>query len=353
MKKRNSIAWKITGKLCLWMLILVVGVSVFFFNFTLKTMSALYAENFHNKMLITYEYTRRVLSDVYVSVTNNIFYIENSLDKPDGHIDVMERIVRHGTRVHSCGINFIADYYPQKGHKYCPFAWRNPANREEIKKEEKGDADFDYLESDWFRTVIDGDTAKWSDPFYDGYDNKTALAAYMVPIHDTNGKAIAVLGADISLDWLTEKLAETDSAYNATGMIASDVLGLKSQSFIINRDGRFMTHPVGSHVMKGVFYNYIKPVGNLDIEVLAEKLRTGTVSEKESEIKYLFEDQECYLFFTPLKYTDWMMVSVVPCQSIDMLGITYGLEIIGVLLLAMLTFILLNFYFVRRGTRTL
>ena len=97
MKKSNSIAWKITGKLCLWMLILVVGVSVFFFNFTLKTMSALYAENFHNKMLITYEYTRRVLSDVYVSVTNNIFYIENSLDKPDGHIDVMERIVRHGT----------------------------------------------------------------------------------------------------------------------------------------------------------------------------------------------------------------------------------------------------------------
>ena len=209
------------------------------------------------------------------------------------------------------------------------------------------------MESDWFRTVIDGDTAKWSDPFYDGYDNKTALAAYMVPIHDTNGKAIAVLGADISLDWLTEKLAETDSAYNATGMIASDVLGLKSQSFIINRDGRFMTHPVGSHVMKGVFYNYIKPVGDLDIEVLAEKLRTGTVSEKESEMKYLFEDQECYLFFTPLKYTDWMMVSVVPCQSIDMLGITYGFEIIGVLILAMLTIILVNFYFVRRGTRTL
>ena len=113
MKKSNSIAWKITGKLCLWMLIIVIGVSVFFFNFTLKTMSALYAENFHNK--------------------------------------------------------------------------------------------------------IDGDTAKWSDPFYDGYDNKTALAAYMVPIHDTNGKAIAVLGAYISLDWLTEKLAETDSAYNATG----------------------------------------------------------------------------------------------------------------------------------------
>lgn len=64
-------------------------------------------------------------------------------------------------------------------------------------------------------------------------------------------------------------------------MIASDVLGLKSQNFIINRDGRFMTHPVGSHVMKGVFYNYIKPVGDLDIEVLAEKLRTGTVSVRK------------------------------------------------------------------------
>lgn len=346
-EKGHLLAWKITGKLAIWMLLIVAGVSYFFFNYSLKTIKSLYAEIFHNKMLITYEYTRRVLSDVYVSVTNNVYYLEHDLDNPDNHKYVMERIVRSGTRVHSCGINFIADYYPKKGHKFCPFAWRNPTNREEINIEEKGDADFDYLDAEWFRSVIDGDTCKWSEPFYDGYDNKTTLAAYMVPIHDSKGKAIAVLGADVSLDWLTQKLAETDSTYNATGYV-SDANGLKSQSYIINRNGTFITHPIGSRVMEGVFFNHLKGTGDFDIELLIEKMKNGTVSEKESEKKFLFYGQESYLFFTPLKYTDWMMVTVVPCRTIDMLGITYGFQIIVVLLLAMLSILILNFLFIWR-----
>ena len=100
----------------------------------------------------------------------------------------MKRIVQNGNRIHSCGMNFVRGYYPQKGNRYCPFAWRNPKNRNEIFTDEKGDHDFDYLQQRWFKAVVEGDTAEWSDPFYDGYDNTTALAAYMVPIHDRTGQ---------------------------------------------------------------------------------------------------------------------------------------------------------------------
>ena len=148
-------------------------------------------------------------------------------------------------------------------------------------------------------------------------------------------------------DWLTQKLAETDSTYNATGYV-SDANGLKSQSYIINRNGTFITHPIGSRVMEGVFFNHLKGTGDFDIELLIEKMKNGTVSEKESEKKFLFYGQESYLFFTPLKYTDWMMVTVVPCRTIDMLGITYGFQIIVVLLLAMLSILILNFLFIWR-----
>lgn len=348
MKKTKTIARRITGRLLILTLVLVVCASLFFYHFTLKTVIELYAENFHTKMLINYEYTRRVLSDVYVSVTNNVYYIEHTLDKPEGQKDVMERIVRHGTRVHSCGMNFIKDFYPQKGQKYCPFAWRNPYNPDEILTEIKGDHDYDYLDDRWFREVIEGDTAKWSEPFYDGYDNKTALAAYMVPIHDAEERPVAVLGADISLDWLTKKLAETDSAYNARSSFATKVLGLKSESFIINHDGTFITHPEGEHLIKGVFYKLIKPRGNSDIERLAEKMKAGQMSENESDARYLFNGQESYLFYTPVKYTDWMMVSIVPCNSIDMLAITYGIEIIAIAFLAMLLLVLICHYFLIR-----
>lgn len=97
-------------------------------------------------------------------------YIEQTLDQPEGQKSIMERIVRNGNRVHSCGMNFIRDYYPEKGQRYCPFAWRNPQNPDEILTEEKGDDDFDYLGDEWFTSVIEGDSAKWSEPFSDGYD---------------------------------------------------------------------------------------------------------------------------------------------------------------------------------------
>ena len=105
-------------------------------------------------MHVTNEYTRRVISDVYVAVTNNIYYLEQNLDNPDYHKGVMERIVKSGTRVRSCGISFVKDYYyPQKEHRFCPFAWRNVANPEVIWSENMGDADLDYLDADWFTSV--------------------------------------------------------------------------------------------------------------------------------------------------------------------------------------------------------
>ena len=123
-----------------------------------------YTESYHNKMLVTYEYTRRVLSDVYVAVTNNIYYVEQHLDDSEYPKGVMERIVHNGTRVRSCGISFIEDYYyPERGHRFCPFAWRNSANPDIIYSENMGDADLDYLVADWFLDVIKADTAVWSD----------------------------------------------------------------------------------------------------------------------------------------------------------------------------------------------
>lgn len=347
-KDKNNLAGRITLKLTVWLLIIVAVVSCFYFCFTAKIIKDFYADNYHNKILITYEYTRRVLSDVYVTVTNNIYYLEHTLDNPDSQKDVMERIVRNGTRVHSCGINFIEDYYPQKGHKFCPFAWRNPSNREEILSDEKHDANFNYFDADWFLSVIHTDSAKWSEPFHDGYDDETALAAYMVPIHDKTGRPVAVLGADISLDWLTSKLAETDSTYNANSSFAPNLLGLETQSFIINHDGMFITNHEKSNLIVRNFFSQVKPCGDTTMEELIEKMKSGKMSEKECEESYLINGQECYLFYTPIKYTEWILVTAVPCQSIDLLATLYGVSIILLIIIVMLIIILLNHYYITR-----
>ncbi|MBR4897880.1 MAG: HAMP domain-containing protein [Prevotella sp.] len=338
----------------IWMVFVVLGLSYILFHYEGKAVRESYSEIYRNKMLITTEYTRRVISDVYVAVTHNIYYIEHTLDKPDLHKGTMERIVKSGTRVRSCGISFIEDYYyPQKERHFCPFAWRNITNPDVIYSQDMGDADLDYLTADWFLDILKSDSAQWSEPFYDGYDNKTALSAYMVPIHDQEGRVVAVLGADVSLDWLTNKIIETDSVINQNSMFLANKFKMKSYSFIINHDGSYLTHSDESNILKGNFYSQLASSNGSDVKALVKQMEAGVASDNKSFGHCVFNGEECYIFYIPVKYTRWLMVTVVPCHAIDMLGYIKAGTVTILILLAMLLLLVVIHYYMKNAIEPL
>ena len=349
-KKQHSFAGRLTSRLLIWVIMICLGISYIILRTERQATSQFYKEIFHNKMLITNEYIRRVISDVYVTVTNNVYYIEHNLDNPDCHKETMERIVKSGTRVRSCGISFIEDYYyPRKEHRFCPFAWRNAANPDEIFSQDMGDADLDYLTADWFLDVIKSDSAQWSEPFYDGYDEKTTLSAYEVPIHDQTGRVVAVLGADMSLDWLTTKLNEADTTINKSVMMMANVFEMKSNSFIINHDGSYITNPDGKRIMKDNFFSHLKTGDGMDAETLINRMRNGIASEDRGQEKFLVDGEECYLFYNPIKYTQWVLVTVVPCRDVDILSQLNAAMMLFIFLLAMLLIIFVGYYYIKNG----
>ena len=349
-KKHKSFAGRLTSRLLIWVVIVILCLSYIVLRSERQATNLFYSEIFHNKMLITNEYVRRVISDVYVAVTNNIYYIEHNLDDPDCHKETMVRIVKSGTRVRSCGISFIGDYYyPQKEHRFCPFAWRNSADPDVIYSQDMGDADLDYLTADWFLDVVKSDSAQWSEPFYDGYDEKTTLSAYEVPIHDQNGRVVAVLGADISLDWLTNKLNEADTTINKSVMMMASIFEMKSNSFIINHDGSYITNPEGKRIMKDNFFNHLKTDDGMEAEKLINKMRNGIASEERNQEKFLVDGKECYLFYNPIKYTQWVLVTVVPCRAVDIRSQLNAAVLLFIFLLAMLLIIFVGYYYIKNG----
>jgi HAMP domain-containing protein len=348
-RKRKSFAGRLTSRLLIWVIIVTLCLSYVILRSEKQATTLFYSEIFHNKMLITNEYIRRVISDVYVAATNNIYYIEHNLDNPDCHKETMERIVKSGTRVRSCGISFIEDYYPEKGHRYCPFAWRNAADPDIIYSQDMGDADLDYLTADWFLEVVNSDSAQWSEPFYDGYDEKTTLSAYEVPIHDETGRVVAVLGADVSLDWLTYKLSETDTTINKSMMIMASIFEMKSNSFIINHDGSYITNPDGKRILEDNFFNHLETIDGMEAEEMISRLKNGIANEDRTLDKVLIDGEECYLFYTPIKYTQWVLVSVVPCRAVDILSQLNAAKLLFIFLLAMLLIILVGYYYIKNG----
>lgn len=346
-KKQKSFAKRLTGRILIWVIFVCLGLSYLILHFEIQATRQFYSEIYHNKMLITNEYIRRVISDVYVAVTNNIYFIEHNLDYPDSHKETMERIVKSGTRVRSCGISFIEDYYyPKKEHRFCPFAWRNATNPDEIFSQDMGDADLDYLTADWFLEVLKNDSAQWSEPFYDGYDEKTTLSAYEVPIHDPAGRVAAVLRADISLDWLTSKIKEADTTINKTIMIMASKFEMKSKSFIINHDGTYITNADGRRIMKDNFFKRLGTCDESNVEGVINRMVNGTQDNKSQE-RFLVDGEECFLFYTPIKYTQWIMVTVVPCRVVDILSYLNGATVVFIILLAMLLIVIVGYYYMK------
>ncbi len=336
-------------KLLIWVVIVILGLSYIILTSEKQATTQFYSEIFYNKMLITNEYVRRVISDVYVAVSNNVYYIEHTINNPDCHKETMERIVKSGTRVRSCGISFIEDYYPQKGHHFCPFAWRNAANPDIVYTQDMGDADLDYLTADWFLEIINIDSAKWSEPFYDGYDEKTTLSAYEVPIHDKSGRVVAVLGADVSLDWLTKKLEEADTTVNKSVMTMASMFEMKSSSFIIYHDGTYITNPEGKRIMKDNFFSHIESCDDSDAEGLINRMKNGIASHDKAKEKFLIDGKECYIFYTPIKYTQWVMVSVVPCRAVTILSWLNAATVLFIFLLALLLIVFVGYHYIKNA----
>ena len=348
-KKRKTLVKRVTTKIILWMIVPFLGLSYFMIRYEKNTTHEFYSELYHNKMLIVYEYTRRVISDVYVAVTNNIYYLEHTLDNPDAHKATMERIVKSSTRVRSCGISFIDGYYyPQKERHFCPFAWKNVTNPDIVYSQNMGDADLDYFDDQWFLDVLESDSAQWSDPFYDGYDEKTALSAYMVPIHDQTGRVVAVLGADISLDWLTNKLNETDSTIN-NALFLADKFPIQARSFIINHDGTYLTHIEGENIMEGNFFSHLESCNGSDVERLSSNMRAGIIYDGTTYERFIFNGEECYLFYIPVKYTRWLMVTVMPCSSVDTLGYLNAFIKLFVILLVILFLVFMAYFYLKNA----
>jgi len=349
-KKQKTFAGRLTSRLLIWVIVVILSLSYVILRSERQATSLFYLEIFHNKMHITNEYIRRVTSDVYVAVTNNIYYIEHNLDNPNSHKETMERIVKSGTRVRSCGISFIEDYYyPEKEHRFCPFAWRNSANPDVVYSQDMGDADLDYLTADWFLDVVKSDSAQWSEPFYDGYDEKTTLSAYEVPIHDASGRVVAVLGADISLDWLTGKLEEADTTINKSTMMMASIFEMKSSSFIINHDGSYITNTDGKRILADNFFTHLKDGDVITVEEMRNKMKNGIASEDKNQEKVLVDGEECYLFYNPIKYTQWILVTVVPCQAVDILSQLNAATLLFIFLLAMLLIIFVGYYYIKNG----
>ena len=281
------------------------------------------------------EEVRRITSDLYMAATNTAPFIEEDLDKPDRMYDIMNRMLKLNPYMRSCGIYFVEGYYPQKGRLFAPYASRRDSTIIN-ESQEACDQGNDYVKAEWFKEAISSKEGYWAKPFLDNDSAQSPLVSYLLPIRDARQRTVAVLGVDLSLSWLNEKMQPT----RALNWKNSEEWNPEYQLYFFMTDstGTILVHPDTKRLV----------VENMQPYINDDNKNWGYLSVADSrEEEKVVEGVKTLLCRQVVKYTDWDICLVMPLFFIDVVGYA----IAGIAITFILLGLLVVYFFGRRSIK--
>jgi sigma-B regulation protein RsbU (phosphoserine phosphatase) len=360
--------------------LIVMGIAAYWIYVMVKGLAEVEESDLY-KSYLSYSNmnVNRILSNVYVGTINHVTEIESNLGQPDKMQAIMKEMVEKNQYIRSCGVSFVKDYYPQKGHWFCAYAIQTDSGQ--VENRIIGDAQHDYLKAEWFTEALKADSGYWSKPFFDGTDGTTPLVSYIHPIHDKQGKTVAILGADLSLNWFCGAKSVSGFNYNGESFkvfvshdVDRDSLDVDDNSFnfsdrkwrfmthifIIDRDGTYIAHPENERVIKENYFNRAAETPDTIDDYIGHQMvagRNGFYGKdilRPSPFKFFdLDNSSAYVFYEPVKHTDWSIALAVPSFMIYVVSIGFGVSLLLLIALALFVARIVGRIVVKRTARPL
>jgi len=245
-----------------------------------------------NELVIKAQNIRAILNTVEAATANRRWEAEQGLNDPDFYMDLTRRFVEDNPDITGCGLAFIPDYFPSKGRLYEPYSTRRQDGR--IETMQVASETHDYTTSALYNAAIEADSTYWCDPYMDTDGAQMMLTTYISPLHDADGRVVAVLQIDVSVDWLGRTL-------NSRRLYPS------SFDLLLTTDGQLISGPEPGKVKQR----------DLDeaVRLLNVKLQEGAVKDTTRVKVAAFKDWEDhadgYVFYGTISHPNRWQVAVV------------------------------------------
>lgn len=219
---------------------------------------------------------------------DHLWDIGQQLPHADSIGNAMMRIVASNPVVAGSCMPFVPYYYPEKGKLFEPYAFRKGG---QLVVEQIANEEHNYLENPAFVAAWRENRDLWSDPYEFQGDSLMYLSTYTHPYRDAKGEVVAVLGIDISLDWLNDTL-------NTHHLFPS------SFNLLLDANGEFITGPGGIRHRSPVVDRIVKLINDSTVEKRMS-------SSGRSRVIRFDDDRDAYIFCTSQTISPHWQIAVV------------------------------------------
>ncbi len=209
---------------------------------------------------------------------------------------LVETILEKNQNVSGAAIAFEPNFFPDKGLYYSPYAYRDG---DRIHSFSLGDENYEYFYMDWYLIPKMLDTAYWTEPYYDEGGGEMLMSTYSVPFYmrrDGERVFAGIATVDVSLDWLTETVAEIEIF--ETGY-----------AFMLSRNGVAVTYPRREFIMNESLFSM---AAERDSELLREIGQDMIAGNSQFREHGMNDTGRFWIYYTPLPSSGWSIGVVYP-----------------------------------------
>ena len=347
-KIKVSFAHRLTRHIILAMLFTMLVTSSLILIFSMTGITMLMDDHFDDIMDTTGEKVTGMLDIVEVSGSNVLDEVEYYVEYSDEIFTALVSELELNNRLTGCGVGFVEEYYPECGKWFEPYASFDDNGNAVVAQ--IGGPDHDYFKSEWYRTGLTAGGGNWSNPYFDESGAKEIVCTYTLPVHDSSGRTVGVLGADISLNWLSEQMQNLVDEINHKGYTSVWMEGnteARAYSFIIAPNGEYIYHPDPSHILVDSFRQHAE--SSDELLLLSDKMMSGD----RGKTTVMLDGVKSEIFYAPVGHTGWAMAIVVPFTLITFPGVMIGSIILFLMLLGLGIVFWLSYHNIRKASRPL
>ena len=283
---------------------------------------------------------RRITTMVDMATLNNAHDVERDIDHPEKMFGHMERIVRMSDDIVCSYILFEPYYYPSKGRVFIPCARKNAKG--DVRVSRIDSTYRSYFSDIWFQEQIKKDRQDWTKPYLEsslfaGNEESRVLKTFSVPIHDHEGRPVALLCSDLSLgDMHNSIMKELEQVHE------QDEKGCSRHSYHISLsyDGVYLNHPDMQRIVNKNFVEEVTETADtLDDQVLASMMQN-----LEGSAMVTIDGVPSWIYYQNIRQRRMIGAIVVPEEVIFHNGRRLNI----IILLTMIAGLLAIYLFCRR-----